>query len=155
MAKHKVKHKKHSSALALYSARRARSGPKPIVIKQTKVIKHKAKRRSSGGGGGGLGLGRLISDQRIQFALGAAAVGVLEKQTFYAQVPALPYVGKKGTVAVAAFLLSDGGKNKLANDICTAALMLAAYELGSTGKVSGDDYIAGDDGSHIGYVAGY
>jgi hypothetical protein len=76
-------------------------------------------------------------------------VGFLEKQTFYAQIPALPFIGKKGTIAVACALV--GGQ--LAEDIGLAALILAGYDLGKTGTVSGD-YVAGEH-EGIGYVAGY
>jgi hypothetical protein len=83
---------------------------------------------------------------------GAAACGVLEKQALFASHPSLPLSGKSGTVGLAAYLVSNGGKNKLADDICTAALVIAAHELTSTGSIIGDDPT---DPSHIGYVAGY
>jgi hypothetical protein len=144
-AKHRSK-KRRSTALVL--SRRA-PHPKPVIIRTTKVIKAKHKHRRGGGGGGGLGLGKLFSDKRMQVAAAGLAVGFLEKQPFYAQIPALPFIGKKGTIAVASLII--GGK--LAEDVGTAALLLAAYELGNTGKVSGD-YVAGEH-EGIGYVAGY
>ena len=145
-SKHRSHKHKHSTAMVLH--RRA-SSAKPIVIKQTKVIKHKAKRRHSGGGGGGLGLGKLFSDKRVQVVLAGLGVGFLEKQTFYASLPSLPFVGKKGTIAIAAQLV--GGK--LGDDVPTAALLLGAFECATTGKVSGE-YVAGEvDG--VGYVAGF
>jgi hypothetical protein len=145
MAKHKTR--SHSRApLALYRP----SMPKPIVIRTTKVVKAKNHHHRRGGSGGGLALGNLMSKQRMGIVAGALAVGFLEKQGFMANLPALPFVGRTGTIGLGAYLLSNGGKNKLADEICTAALVIAAHELGSTGT------IVGADGSgEVGYVAGY
>jgi hypothetical protein len=70
-------------------------------------------------------------------AIGALALGFIEKQAF--NLPTLPVIGKKGTLAVGAYFL--GGKNKpgLMRDICVAATVLAAHEFGEKGSISGDD----------------
>jgi hypothetical protein len=141
MAKH---HKNKSRALALYRP----SMPKPIVIRTTKVVKHKGKHRRHHHGGG-LSLGGLFSKQRMGIVAGALAFGFLEKQAMFQSLPSLPMIGKSGTIGLGAYLLSNGGRNKLADDIATAALVIAAHELGSTGTIVGQD----DPG--IGYVAGY
>ena len=139
----KTKHRSH--ALAMYRP----SMPKPIVIRTTKVVKVKHHRSHGHRSGGTLGMGNLLSKQRMGIVAGALAFGFLEKQSLFQSLPALPMIGKSGTIGLAAFLLSDGGKNKLADDICTAALVIAAHELGSTGT------IVGEDDPSIGYVAGY
>jgi hypothetical protein len=145
MAKH---HKHKSRALALYRP----SAPKPIVIRTTKVVKAKKHhRRHHGGGGLGLSLGGLFSKQRMGIVAGALAFGFLEKQAMFQSLPSLPLIGKSGTIGLGAYLLSNGGRNKLADDIATAALVIAAHELGNTGHIVGQD----DGGSGIGYVAGY
>jgi|SRR5579872_233652 len=137
-------HSKHKSrALALYRP----SAPKPIVIRTTKVVKHKKHHRRHHGSG--FGLGGLMNKQRIGIVAGALAFGFLEKQALFQQLPSLPLIGKAGTVGLAAYLLSNGGKNALANDIATAAFVIAAHEFGSTGT------IVGDEAPGIGYVAGY
>jgi hypothetical protein len=141
-----------STALAIKHAlaRRPTTMVKPIVIKPTPVVVKKSKSRKSGRRGGAMG--GLLSHDRVATVIGALAVGFLEKQNIMASLPALPIVGRKGTIAVAAYFLSDGGKNKLADDICTAALVLAAHEFGSTGSVSGGEYVAGGT---VDYVAGF
>jgi hypothetical protein len=141
MAKH---HKHKSRALALYRPHT----PKPIVIRTTKVVKHKG-RRHHRHHGGGLSLGGLFSKQRMGIVAGALAFGFLEKQALFQSLPSLPLIGKSGTVGLGAYLLSNGGRNKLADDIATAAFVIAAHSLGSTGTIVGED----DPG--IGYVAGY
>jgi hypothetical protein len=144
MAKH---HKHKSRALSLYRP----SSPKPIVIRTTKVVKAKHRRHHRHHGGHGFGLGGLFNKTRMGTVAGALAFGFLEKQAMFQSLPSLPMVGKSGTIGLAAYLLSNGGRNKLADDICTAALVIAAHELGSTGTIVGEDPY----GNGIGYVAGY
>jgi hypothetical protein len=136
-----------SRALARWTHPKARSS-KPIVIRTTvvKKAKHKHHRR----GGSGL-VGGLANRTRIGIVAGAFAVGILEKQSFFAGLPSLPLIGKTGTIGVAAYLLSGGGRNKLADEVCTAAFVIAAHELASTGTVVGADGAPPD----VGYVAGW
>jgi hypothetical protein len=145
MARH---HKSKSRSLVAYRP----SMPKPIVIRTTKVVKHKSKRHHRHHGGG-LSLGGLFSKQRMGIVAGALAFGFLEKQAMFQSLPSLPMIGKSGTIGLGAYLLSNGGRNKLADDIATAALVIAAHELGSTGTIVGDN--DGGMGGGIGYVAGY
>lgn len=142
----RTKHRSKSRAMALYRP----SSAKPIVIRTTKVVKAKHRRHHRHGGGGGFGLGGLMSKQRLGIVAGALAFGFLEKQALFQSLPSLPMIGKSGTIGLAAYLLSNGGKNKLADDIATAAFVIAAHELGSTGTIVGED--AAPD---LGYVAGY
>jgi hypothetical protein len=144
MAK-RTKHK--TRALALYRP----SMPKPIVIRTTKVVKAKKHHHGRRHHGMGFGLGGLMSHQRLGIVAGALAFGFLEKQALFASLPSLPMIGKSGTIGLAAYLLSNGGKNKLADDIATAAFVIAAHELGSTGTIVGEE--PAPDMS--GYVAGY
>lgn len=139
----KTKHR--STALARWTPPRA---AKPIVIRTTKIVKPKKKHHRHHGGRGMIG--GLMSKDRIGIVAGAFAVGVLEKQNIMSQLPALPFIGRTGTIGVAAYLLSGGGRNRLADEICTAAFALAAHELATTGTVVGAD--AAPD---VGYVAGW
>lgn len=131
---------KSHSALAHYRA------AKPIVIRQTKVIKAKVRR-----GAHAVGRAVLMNKTRMGIVAGAFAVGILEKQGIMSSLPTLPFVGRTGTIGIGAYLLSNGGKNKLADEICTAALVIAAHELASTGSIVG----ANGDSPDIGYVAGW
>ena len=110
---------------------------KPMVIRQTivKKAKHHARKHYGGSARG------LFSPVRIGIATGAFALGMLDKSGI--NVPELPLIGKAGTLGVAAYFLSAGGRNKFLDEMATAALAVAAYELGSTGKVVGADYVAG------------
>jgi hypothetical protein len=137
-----TKTKSRSHGIVRYST------PKPIVIRQTKIQKPKHHRRR---GGGGHGSGTLMNKTRMGIVAGAFAVGILEKQGIMSSLPTLPFVGRTGTIGIAAYLLSNGGRNKLADEVCTAALVVAAHELASTGSIVGAEGGQPD----IGYVAGW
>jgi hypothetical protein len=122
-----------------------RPAVKPIVIRTTKVVKSK-KRHHKAARHGGRG---LTDPKRMGIIVGGFAVGMIQKQGL--PLPKLPFLGEAGTIGLAAYFLSDGGKNKLADEICTAALTIAAYELGSTGSIIGADEPAN---GFPGYVAG-
>lgn len=70
----------------------------------------------------------------VGFAVGGFAVGFLEKT--FPNLPSLPIVGKKGAIAIAAYFLR--GKHPLVQDVGMAAAAISGYELGSTGRISGD-----------------
>ena len=142
-----AKHKSHASrSLARWTPPRA---AKPIVIRTT-VIK-KAKHTRRGGRRSGSLTAGLMSSTRMGVVAGAFAVGFLEKQGLMSNLPALPFIGRTGTIGLAAYLLSNHGHNKLADEICTAAFVIAAHELASTGTIVGAE--APQDA--VGYVAGW
>jgi hypothetical protein len=118
------------------------STPRPIVIRAAAPApakrRHRGRARTGGGDRG------LLSKSRVGILTGAAIVGFLQRQKL--PLPELPILGQTGTIGIAAYLLSDGGKNKLLDEVATAALAIAAYQLGSTGSVVGEDV--------AGYVAG-
>jgi hypothetical protein len=109
---------------------------KPVVIKQTKVIKQKRKggRRSGGGGS-------FMSREHTSMMVAGAALGFLDKSAFVASLPKLPYLNEHGTIALAAYMLSkqSGTIGQIAGNVCSGALFLAAYELVKTGKIEGDE----------------
>lgn len=107
----------------------------------TKKTKHR--RRSSSAGGGRSYLGA---------AIGGAVFGFIEKS--FPTLPTLPILGRAGTVAVAGYFLSKRGglgHSGLIRDVTMAAAVIAGYELGKDGKISGDD---GVDGSLANQVRG-
>ncbi len=68
-------------------------------------------------------------------AVGGFGVGVVEK-TLGDKLPSLPYVGRKGAIALAVYFLQP--KTKLLQDIGYAAAALSGYEFAKDGKISGD-----------------
>jgi hypothetical protein len=126
------------TALARYYARRTHHA-RPIVIRQTKVVKKGKKHHKSHHGG----LGGLIGGNRGKVMMGAFAVGLIDKTGIAANLPKLPMLGEHGTIALALYLLGGKSGSGLVSDACTAALTLAAYELGHTGSIVGGDYVSG------------
>jgi len=57
-----------------------------------------------------------------------------------AKLPAIPLVGRKGALAIAAYYYSRHGGGAIARDVAIAAAALSGYELGKSGTVSGEDY---------------
>jgi hypothetical protein len=87
----------------------------------------------SGGGG---------SDAKtmVGAGIGGYIFGFIENK--FPNLPTLPVVGRAGTVALACyFLRKQGGfgRGTLVRDVGHAAAVLAGYQLGKTGKISGDD----------------
>jgi hypothetical protein len=113
---------------------------RPIVIRQTKVVKSKKHHKRHGGGSG------LLSGNRMKILGGAFALGMIQKMGIAANLPKIPLLGETGTIGLAAHFL--GGGSRLAEDIATAAFAIAAFELGSTGSIVGE-------GVEGGYVAGF
>lgn len=70
----------------------------------------------------------------VGHGLGGYAVGWIEKT--FPNLPQVPLVGRKGTIAIAAYFLH--GKHPLVHDIGLAAAAVSGYEFGSTGHVTGD-----------------
>lgn len=66
-------------------------------------------------------------------ALGGLGYGLLIKH--YPELPALPGIGRSGTVALAVYLLKP--TNKILQDIGIAAAAIAGSSFGETGEVSG------------------
>jgi hypothetical protein len=84
--------------------------------------------------------------------LGGAALGFIEKQ--FPNLPSVPVLGRKGTIAIGAYLLSKRGGmgGGIMRDVAIAASVLAGYELGKTGQVTGDvmgDVMGDDDVSGL------
>jgi len=109
---------------------------KPIIIRQSapRAPKHKRRRsHSRSSGGGALTVTRIFA-----FMLGGAAVSFLQKQ--FPNLPSVPVVGKKGTIAIGSYFLAKRGGSlaHIARDVCVAAAVLAGEELGRTGAISGD-----------------
>jgi hypothetical protein len=109
---------------------------KPVVIRQTKVVKAKSRGRRHGGGGL---VGGFLSGDNTGMMMAGAALGFLDKSAFVASLPKLPFLGEHGTIALAAYMLSRGNPGGLAGRVCKGALFLSAYELVKTGSISGDD----------------
>ena len=121
----------------------------PIIIRSSPRTVHKKKHhRRHGGGADSLSTQRLIS-----LALGGAAFGFIEK-SFGPQLPTLPIIGRAGTITLIAYYFSKGhAGGGLLKDVARAGAVLSGYQIGTTGKISGDDVLAGDVAAQVSGLA--
>jgi len=108
---------------------------KPVVIRQTKIVK--AKRRHHRGGG--MSFGGFLGGGQVEMLVAGAALGFLDKSAFVASLPKLPFLGEHGTVAVAAYMVGRSMRNPILSNIAKGAMFLSAYELVKQGSITGDD----------------
>jgi len=69
-------------------------------------------------------------------AIGGAVYGWLEKS--FPHIPTVPMIGRAGTVAIAGYFAQRNGfGGQVVRDVTSAAAVIAGYQLGSTGHISG------------------
>jgi hypothetical protein len=122
--------KTRSAGMVRYVAPRASA---PIIIRSSPRAAPKKKHHGRKHHGGG---GALTQSRMIELAIGGAAYGFIEKQ-FGAQLPTLPIVGRAGTLTLIAYYMSKG-KGGLMRDVAICGAVLSGYQIGTTGKISGD-----------------
>lgn len=117
--------------------------PAPVIRiaapRSISAPKHKKRVHHRRGASSGTGSVKTL----IGCAVGGAALGFIEKH--FPTIPTVPVIGRAGTIAVAAHFLSKQGgtASGLLRDIAIAGSVIAGYQLGKDGKVSGDD-VSGD-----------
>jgi hypothetical protein len=130
MAKKHTHHR--STALARYSHPYRTAAP--IVVRvPSGVTKHKGKKHHRRGGS--------MSSEKVLMglAIGGFVMGYLDKPGgLGANIPTIPILGKAGTIAVAAHFFGKG-RGGMFTDVRNAAAVVAAYEFGLKGSVSGDE----------------
>jgi len=105
----------------------------PIIrVSAPRPVHHKKHRRRHGGGG----TGSLTQSRMFEIALGGAAYGFLEK-SFGSTLPTLPVIGRAGTLAIVAYYFGKS-KGGIMRDVAISAAVIAGYQIGTTGKISGD-----------------
>lgn len=119
--------KRTSSAMVRYvSAPRAAA---PIIrVSAPRAAPKKKHHRKHGGTA-------LTQQRMLEFAIGGAAFGFISKQ-FGDKLPTLPVIGRSGTIAILAYWFGKG-KGGLMRDIAIASGVIAGYEIGTTGHISG------------------
>jgi len=121
------------SSTAIVRAYPVRQAAPIIRVSAPRTTKKKHHRRSRVGGGGGT----LNQKTMMAAAIGGAVMGFVDKN--FPTLPTLPLLGRAGTIALAAYMLSGrGGIGSIARDVALAGAAVAGYELGKTGAVSGD-----------------
>jgi hypothetical protein len=120
----------HRTAIAPY---RHPSPPRTIVVRAAApATRHKGKKHHGS---------RKMSSEKVLMglAMGGLAMGFLDKPGGPASnLPTIPLLGKAGTIALVAHFMAKG-KLGIITDVRNAAAVVAAYEFGLKGSVSGDE----------------
>lgn len=74
----------------------------------------------------------------VGHAMGGALFGFAVKSGYVAKLPAIPVIGRTGTAAILLHYFSKHGGGQLASKAAMAAAVLAGYQLGHEGAVTGD-----------------
>ena len=80
-----------------------------------------------------------MSSQGIDVAIGGALYGFAVKQGWVEKLPAIPLVGRTGTAAILLHFWAKRGGGDMVRKAATAAAVIAGYQLGSQGTITGDD----------------
>jgi len=81
--------------------------------------------------GGAMGSG-------IDVAIGGALLGFAVKQGWVQKLPAVPLLGRTGTAAILLHFWAKRGGGPWVAKAANAAAVVAGYQLGSTGAITGD-----------------
>jgi hypothetical protein len=73
----------------------------------------------------------------VKAAVTAAVIGLAEKSGILDNLPEVPMVGRKGTVAILAYFWAKRGGGGLARDVALVCAALAGYDWGKTGSITG------------------
>lgn len=111
--------------------------PTPIIrVSAPRSAPHKKRRGGRRRGGSG---GSGYTQKAIMASLvGGAVLGFVDK-SFGAQIPTIPMIGRKGTIAVLAYFIGKNMRMHMAFDVAKVAAGIAGYELATAGHISGDD----------------
>jgi hypothetical protein len=133
--------RRRSSVLARTSYVMPRPAPAPIVrVSMPRAAggttkpkkKHHTKRRHAGTG---MSLGTTLAGATIAGGM----IGLAEKTGLMSKLPEIPYVGRKGSIALLAYAWARwGGGGQIARDVAIAAATMAAYQLGKEQKIDGE-----------------
>jgi hypothetical protein len=131
--------RRSSSALKVYRAPSFPRAAAPVIrisaprsIAGPKKRHHRRSSSSSSDASGG-------KNALFAHAIGGAALGYAEKSGILAKVPQIPMLGAKGSFACIGYFLGFTKKKGIIRDAIMASAVLAGYEMGKDGKISGDD----------------
>jgi hypothetical protein len=75
----------------------------------------------------------------MKLALAGGIYGLLKKQGILDKLPIIPVLGRTGTVALVCWYWGKHGGGNVVRQVGQVAAVLAGYQLGSEGAVTGDD----------------
>lgn len=130
MAKRRSKTVPASSRIVVQAAPARRRRSASIVAVGRSAVR-RVRKASTGTSGG------FLNSERTGAMAGGFLLGVLDKQG--TALPTVPVLGRAGTLGVGLYFLGKQMKAPIMVHAATAALAIAAYQMGREGKVSGVD----------------
>jgi hypothetical protein len=73
----------------------------------------------------------------VKAAITAGIVGMIEKSGVLDNLPEIPVVGRKGTIAIVAWYWSRHGGGHIARDVALVTAAICGYQYGREGKIDG------------------
>lgn len=135
--------KLHGAALAAHHARISGSHARPVHTTRTQtIVVRPSAAKPAKHHKGHRGKGQSSTKQLMGLVLGGFVMGFIDKGGLGMNIPTIPILGRAGTIAVAAHFFGKG-KQGIVTDIRNGAAVVAAYEFGLKGSVSGDGGEAG------------
>jgi hypothetical protein len=110
--------------------------PAPIVITKTRTVHAKPKKTGKHRRHGG---SSAITPERLMKIVAGGFVAGFAEKSFGAMLPTIPLLGRKGSVLIALYFIAKNSRVDLLKDATIAMAGISGYELGSTGKLSGED----------------
>jgi hypothetical protein len=80
----------------------------------------------------------------VGHAVGGFAYGMAVKSGLVAKLPPIPIIGRTGAAAILLDYWAKHGGGQLARSGATAAAVIAGYQMGSTGSITGDETMGMD-----------
>lgn len=122
--------RKTSSGVVVVSAPSAPTRRRSSSVTRRRSRKGKRHYRGNVGGGGG-----FLNGDRVGAIIGGFVLGMLDKNG--TSLPTVPMLGRAGTLGVGLYFAGKQFRMPILVHGATAALAIASYQLGSTGKIAG------------------
>jgi len=105
--------------------------PRPVRVSSGAITRRRkgGGRRRAGAASGGV--------TPVKAALTAAVIGLAEKSGVLDKLPEIPWIGRKGLLAIVAYYWARHGGGPIARDVCLVAAAVSGYEYGKEGTISG------------------
>lgn len=104
----------------------------------------RVKRRSSSNGRGGGFMSRPI----VNMGIAGMGVGIAVKSGLMDKLPEIPVIGRIGTAALILDYYGKHGGGDMVRNAAVGCAFLAGYQMGTVGKIEGDDDVSPDDDSY-------
>lgn len=115
--------------------------PKPVRRRRSHAPRRRRRAAPRSRSRGFGSLGGIVSSSALDMFLGGAMYGFVVKQGLVQKLPAIPYIGRTGTAAILLDFWARRGGGEWVRKGAVAAAVMAGYQLGNTGSITGDSHL--------------